>query len=323
MKNIKKNIIKKIYDELKMKTLKNITGNLGDIYETDDRYVCYVEQERLDWFYYKNKSRVLNLKGIDINDSENIKVKLDKPIYYVFEGIIFRNKLNFNAIHNPYIIFSNCIFNKSISSFFTQGTVKFKSNIYISNWYDMFLENNYLDIHHADSLIFEDDNILNMNKKNLDGKLGIDIKANNVAIRYSNVKITEPSVFYIKAKNLSIDYSIINVDKMIIEADNIHNTSYIKCKDLMIDNKNNDVINYIHADNILYNNVILKDEFEDSDKEENSTIDMDLVKKQELKLHILEILKKLKDECELIKKEELNKKEQELSSTEISKILKY
>lgn len=67
-----------------------LTGNLGKVVEDDERLVCYVQKGKCQ----KNKyDYTISCRGIEGRNKELAKLyQLDKPIYYVLDGLEFENK---------------------------------------------------------------------------------------------------------------------------------------------------------------------------------------------------------------------------------------
>ena len=108
MNNIKESISNKYREILKgyREILKRkFTGNLGKVEELDDRLICYVDGTKYTNFKYL-------CSGIMPNNKELAKkIGLDKPIYYVFDGIKFDCKeLLIKGINNCNVIIKNCKF---------------------------------------------------------------------------------------------------------------------------------------------------------------------------------------------------------------------
>ena len=83
---------------------------IGSIIESDDKFICKVEQEKVRWIrgalkgWHKNISdEVLEING------------LNKPIYYIFDGIEFKQALRISLENQrANLIFRNCTFKDGI-----------------------------------------------------------------------------------------------------------------------------------------------------------------------------------------------------------------
>lgn len=331
--DLRKKIVKNIYKIARLKMLKLITGNIGDITEEDDKIICKVSQKKLDRMYKKDRNLTLNLSGVHPGSEEYVNYKLNKPIYYVFDNITFSNTLRFYSNFNSNVIFKGCNFKKNIDIIRSNGEVRFEKNSYqnqSSYAYDESLfESKYnktekhemLYGRQINKIIFYKDSFTNNKSGAHPGHYGIDIEAKDVEIINSVIRIKKPGLCFIKTNNLKLDDTQIKCDELYIDSQKIESTdSSIVSKNVIIDNENKDLINKIYANTLIYNNVQLKDD--DLLDKEIVNIDKEKIAKQKLKLELLDRLKRLKKKCEEIKQEELEQKEQELNNEEISKILR-
>lgn len=131
------NILNKIerlkYERARTKFLTQITQNIGTIEEREDSIICYVKQDLLE----KNSKRVfyeLHCYGMNtVYDKSRELVnyyKLNKPVYYIFDGICFDTVVNIASSFSN-IIFKNCTFNLGIRIFFAD-TIILENNKYNS-----------------------------------------------------------------------------------------------------------------------------------------------------------------------------------------------
>ena len=333
--DLRKKIVKNIYKIARLKMLKIITGNLGDIIEEKDKFICKVSQKKLDRMYKKDRNLTLNLSGVNPASEEYVNYKLDKPIYYIFDNITFSNRLRFYSNFNSKVTFRGCCFKKNIDIIRSTGEVKFERNSFCnqsSYEYDKSLFKSKYDrkteIHEMlygrgiNKIIFEG-NFRNLKSEAHPGHYGIDIKANYVEIMESIVDIKKPGVFFIRANHLKFDNACIKCNELYIDSKNIDSyDSSIVSKNVIIDNENKDLINNIYANTIVYNNILLKDDnLLDGNhdivlSEVVVNVNEELVEKQNLRMELINRLKSLQKKCEEIKQEELEQKEQELNNEE-------
>ncbi|MBQ8892058.1 MAG: hypothetical protein IJ068_04255 [Bacilli bacterium] len=339
--DLRKKIVKNIYKIARWEMLKFITGNIGDIIEEDDKFICKVSQKKLDKMYKKDRDLTLNLSGVNPDSEYYTSYKLDKPIYYVFDNINFLNTLKFFSPFNSNVIFRECNFRKNIDILWASGEVKFERNSFCnqsSYEYDKSLFKSKYDRkteiyemlygRRINKIVFEG-NFRNLKSGAHPGHYGIDIQANDVKIMDSIVEIKKPGVCFIRANNLKFDNACIKCNELYIDSKNIYSCdSSIVAKNVIIDNENKDLINNIYANTIVYNNILLKDDnLLDGNhdvvlSEVVVNVDENLVEKQNLRMELINRLKSLQKKCEEIKQEELGQKEQELNNKEVSKILR-
>ena len=78
---------KGIYNLAREQVKKQLTRNLGKVIEEDDRLICYVNKHKCEKNIFTN---TFECSGITDNDRRIAKVyNLVKPIYYVFDGLVF------------------------------------------------------------------------------------------------------------------------------------------------------------------------------------------------------------------------------------------
>lgn len=92
MEKLRKKVIHKVYNIARQDYLERFVGNLGKIVEEDDKITVYATQELVN----KNGKKVyyeLMCNGMNTHyeKSRNIveKYKLNKPVYFIFDGIVF------------------------------------------------------------------------------------------------------------------------------------------------------------------------------------------------------------------------------------------
>ncbi len=100
------NIYDKIYELERNSVKKELTHNLGKVEELPDKLICYVKKSILK---SKGFNETLLCYGINFN---NVKLandyNLNKPIYYVFEGLERYNQmLNIDGCYEATIIINN------------------------------------------------------------------------------------------------------------------------------------------------------------------------------------------------------------------------
>ena len=123
----------KVYRKARENHLKRFISDIGKIIEEEDRIICYVKQKPLN--KYKENEGTYNLKLNDMDlITEGIKeiteeFKLNKPVYYIFDGIKFNTSLEITSIGTN-IIFRNCTFNKNINIYCDKEVI-FENNKFI------------------------------------------------------------------------------------------------------------------------------------------------------------------------------------------------
>ncbi len=135
--DISKKIERLKYERDRTKFLKRIIPRIGTIEESEDCIICYASQKLLE----KNAKRAyyeLHCNGMNtVYDKSRELVdyfKLNKPVYYIFDGICFDTVVNLSSIFSN-IIFRNCTFNTGIQISFAD-TITLENNRYIC-WTDL------------------------------------------------------------------------------------------------------------------------------------------------------------------------------------------
>ena len=113
MKNLLTNLKKSREEIKKANFLKRITNNLGNIVVKTDKIICYVDDKNLKTEYQKYVSYQLNLDKVPKKEITEYS-EYNKPIYYIFENIIFDKDIIIKSSQATNIIFKNCIFNEGI-----------------------------------------------------------------------------------------------------------------------------------------------------------------------------------------------------------------
>ena len=108
-KSIKETFVEIIRNYIK----KKITGNLGDVYETEDKLICYVDKKRLKKDKYGIK---ISCQGItEWNEQLATKYNLDKQVIYVVDGFVFKkDRVDIEGTNNCEIVIRNCNFYRGL-----------------------------------------------------------------------------------------------------------------------------------------------------------------------------------------------------------------
>ena len=230
--------------------------NLGKIVEEDDKFICYVNQKKID--KYNKKHNFLISGFYTINDGIRKKVNdlnLNKSVYYIFDNIKFTNKLSFCS-RSSHVIFKNCTFEEGIKIFFADDIV-FQNNKYLDYNFE---EHNdcFLKIKHINKLTFIDDNFANSYKHSK--SFDMDVIADRLELIDTNVSTQVLSK--ITAKKTIIKNSELNVNKLCLNSNSIdtdHSTITAK-ESVEIKNEEMDFDCYIESPLIIYDNVELSED---------------------------------------------------------------
>lgn len=103
-------LFKKVfYNVTRAYAKKYLTGNLGKVVEDDEKITCYVKRSK---FKKKDCHYTITCFGIGINEEKVAKaLKFNKPICYVIDGIdLKKNKVYISGYNNCEVIIKNCNF---------------------------------------------------------------------------------------------------------------------------------------------------------------------------------------------------------------------
>ena len=266
---------------------KYLVGNLGKVVEEDDKLICYVKKNKI-----KKEKYEYSIMCNGIEDKELAKTyKLDKPVYYVIEGInITDKKVYIYNYHNEdcNITIKNC---------------NFEFGFGIQAKCDCTLDNNHIRAFYLLMIDTKNLTIKNMDLTNEVALAGADLSiklgaAENINLINANIgkEKERAEVSMIAYKNIELINSTVNGKKVECDAKQQiitdDNSSLNATDKIIIKTDNIDKIN-ISCNTLVYNDNVIE-------QEENivGTIeykDDDLTNKR---LELINLLKNLKDICE-------------------------
>lgn len=319
MKHKKK---KKLYNAARDAYLRESICSIGRIVETDDRIICYVEQEALDKYKGNKPIYDLMLRGINVvtdglrETAESFG--LDKDVYYIFDGIKFDAGLKFTSRWCN-VTFKNCIFRKNV--YISWGNeITFENNKYRDHCNVYFLGNCFFSANRVKKLTFVNENFVNSYelKQYGDQVFGMKIDAREVEFVDSVVVCENTGGINIDAVSTRLEKSSfighdISIKSTIIKSSD---TSVIGKESVMIDNSNCDFDGEVKSPIMFYNGVDLSNK---SDEKIKVNIEEANLKVSRAKL-VLE-LRRIKDYCSLTNEEELQTIRDELNNQPIVKTL--
>lgn len=277
--------------------LRKSIANIGEIVEEEDKIVCNVSQELFDKYRRENMGQVLRLNGIGTflgnSDREALakNYNLEKPVYYIFDNIIFDPYLNFSS-QSTNIIFKNCTFYKGIS-IQEADNVTFENNIYLDYYSGYYYGGDcFLWGRNIKKLTFSSDNFRN-SEANHPTKFGMDIDCDVLEIKNTFFEVMDLGKVNINAKETIIKGSYIYVDKLDIDSDSIEtigNNFILALTSINIKNKDNNFIASVHSPVVIYNGI----DFAYKNGEMCKVIFIDK-KIRELKMQLLSILDFVKE----------------------------
>ena len=308
-----------LYKQLRKYYLKKITRNYGKIVEHENKIICYVKQNKINKGkqnkVFRHNFLLLNSVDFTLEDKKLIDYfKLDKPVYYIFDNITFKEGLTFYSI-NANVLFKNCSFYKGIE-IPNADTITFENNKYFCRFLMHHSRNSFF-YSRSKKLTFLNDHFFNNDKEHHPTKFGMNIETDILEICNTELNSEYPGNIVIEANKTIIKNSKIKAHELYLDSKKIDFlNSSITCKNgLIIENNECDKLKNIDSPIIIYNGV-------DLTSKKNETIEK---KELELKIEREKIIKKLKERkqhCEQLKIRELQKVETNFNNQTIDKVLK-
>ena len=272
----------------------NIT-NIGTIIETEDKIICKVEQNKLYNLIY-----TLGGWPLTISDEELANVYLNKPIYYIFDGIIFDKSLRINMKGDrANIIFKNCTF---VEEIYLENCidVEFENNTYKNEFSYYSNKKCFLFVDGIRKLTFRNDNFINsadadrvesFRLVNMPIKFGINV-TNAREVEFIDTKVEANFPTAINADRIRLDNSMLEGVEFGLSAKTIENKdSTIKATDgVIIDNQECDFIGTIESPIIFYNG-----EDVTNYSSQTTLISKDQVARRQMGVSLIDTLHKVKD----------------------------
>jgi len=306
---------KAIYNMIRNKLLKRMTNNLGEIIEEEDKIICNVsslkiQQQSQDFCYD------LVVRGNTIMDKEKMELyNLNKPVHFIIKYANFNSHLSIVASTTVDFTFENCKFNQELS-IKSAGNVVLKNNIYNTTSLYRFDNICFFTVN-ANTLTFEDDNFVNEFNRNRITKFGMNINVDSMKINKTNINIDKNGLdICIKAKKLDIKDSNIYCDDaiaIIVDEINTENSTVESKTSIEIVNKNNNNIMGFKSPQTIYNDI---------DVSKDSYITKESCQLTQLRYTLIDRLKEIRDFCEDMNIEQLEKKEQELENQNVYELIK-
>jgi len=299
---------KALYDVTRIYAKRYLTGNLGKVVEEDEKITCYVKRSKIK---KKDYHYTIACFGIGEEQEKVAKAfKLNKPICYVIDSIdLKKHKVNIFGYNNCEVIIKNCNFGLDLHIHVNGKCTLDNTNITTFSY--LSIGANELVIKNMDSeqirVVSSESNIrFGANDK-------IDVIDSNVGNKKKNIKVSFTATNGLNIANSSItgkevecESSVINVD----ESSSLTATDKVALK-----------ANDFNPININAPIIVLNGEEIANEKETvvfKKITDPLLLKRLEL----VNLLKRVKNECESINSEKVSEYKEELDVQPISKVLK-
>lgn len=322
IKNKAKN---KIYNELRSAYLRKSICNIGRIVETDDKIICYVEQEALDKYKEKRPIYDLMLRGMNVV-TEGIRettetFELDKEVEYIFDGIKFDSALKFSSTWCD-VTFKNCIFEKNIGIIWGKN-ITFENNKYKDHCDVYFYGNCFLSAGVIKKLTFINETFVNSSILSEYGYskpvFGMKIEAGEVEFIDSTIVCQNTGSVMIDAVKTRLENSIFIGDHFFIKSTSIKSSDTVITgkESVTIQNSNCDFDGEVKSKMIVYNGIELS-----AKSDEKVKVDVDEVKLRCQREKVIQELRRIRDYCLLVNEEKVQKVRDELNGKIVSKVLK-
>jgi len=299
---------KALYDVTRIYAKRYLTGNLGKVVEEDEKITCYVKRSKIK---KKDYHYTIACFGIGEEQEKVAKAfKLNKPICYVIDSIdLKKHKVYIFVYNNCEVIIKNCNFGLDLHIHVNGKCTLDNTNITTFSY--LLIGANELVIKNMNSeqirVVSSESNIgFGANDK-------IDVIDSNVGNKKKNIKVSFTATNGLNIANSSItgkevecESSVINVD----ESSSLTATDKVALK-----------ANDFNPININAPIIVLNGEEIANEKETvvfKKITDPLLLKRLEL----VNLLKRVKNECESINSEKVSEYKEELDVQPISKVLK-
>lgn len=303
------NIKQKLYTIIRNQLKRKFTNYLGRVVEEEDKLICYVNKRNCK----KNKFEyIIKCKGIEESNQELAKLyKLDKPICYIIDDLkTAKHRIYVFGYDDCEVIIRNCQFG-------------FDLNVHVNN--KCTIENthvqapsSYLSIG-ATNLIIKNMNIHNELSISLPLHIifgsaeSIEINNSNIGKENENTRVSIISNQVLTIKNSKVSGDAVKFAAKKITAD--------RNSDLIASEKVDLIAEDFNQINITCNNIIFNGEKIPEHKKSvvlEKTTDPLKIKRLEL----IDILKKVKFECEKVNEKKTTKYQESLNKQPISKTLR-
>lgn len=320
---LKKKISLKIYNEIRQQCLKEYICNIGKIVEEEDKIICYVNQKYVD--RYKGNKTLYKLRLNGINQiTEGIKetvekLKLNKPVYYIFDGIEFSLGLQITSLW-AHVIFRNCTFDKNIGIIYG-NEITFENNKYKDHCNTYFYGKCFLTADRVEKITFVNDNFFNSYDLKMygDQHFGMQIDAKEVEFINTKVEAEYPATINITAESTRIEKSELKAHEVYIDSQNIDfvDSSLVAQNGAIIENANHDFSGNIQSPIIFYNGIDIANTTSKTQK-----VNKDEAILKESREELIEKLRNLSNYCQQLNDKKLQCIKDKFNDQAIVKILK-
>lgn len=299
---------KVLYNITRPSAKKYITGNLGKVVEDDEKITCYVKKSKIK---KKDYHYTIACFGIGEEQEKVAKAfKLDKPICYVIDGIdLKKHKVYIFGYNNCEVIIKNCNFGLDLCIHVNGKCTLDNTNITTFSY--LSIGANELVIKNMDS---EQIRVISSNSNiGFCANDRIDIIDSNIGSQKKDIDVSFIATNELNIVNSNIVGKEVGCKSSTINAD--EKSSLIATDKVNLQTDDFNAIN-ISAPAIVLNG-------EETSNEKKSVVLQKITEPLALKrLELVNLLKKVKTQCENINSEKVLRFQEELNVQPVSKVLK-
>ena len=299
---------KALYNITRPSAMKYLTGNLGKVVEDDEKITCYVKRSKVK---KKDYHYTIACFGIGENQEKVAKAyNLNKPICYVIDGLKFKkHQVYIFGYNNCEVIIKNCDFGLGLHIHVNDKCTLDNTNITTFSY--LSIGANELVIKNVDSkqinAISSESNIY------FGADNRIEVIDSNIGCQNENINVSFLATNELNIVNSKIIGKEVECKSSTINADEKSSLTATDKVNLQADNFNS--IN-INAPTIVLNG-------DETSNEKKSVVLKKITEPLSLKrLELVNLLKKVKTQCENINEEKVLEYEEQINVQPVSKVLK-
>ena len=198
-----------------------------------------------------------------VTDGIKEKVKefgLDKPVYYIFDGINFNTAVKLVSRWAT-IVFKNCTFNKGINVLWCDNIV-FENNKYI-DWANIYFTSDiFMNINRVNELTFINEEFKNSYEytKIYDTNFGMRLNAKRLNITNCIFGDATTTRINITSEETRLYNSNLKAKEIHLNSESIksENSTFMASDGVEIDNQNSDFNSIVYAPIVFYNGIVLE-----------------------------------------------------------------
>lgn len=243
-----------------------------------DKVMFYIDNHYLDKL--SNKTDEYNFQFYSLNEeADNFEktkslfeyYQINKPFYYIIDGMNFNKKVVISANTPTTVVFRNCTFKEGIEIKNSDKLILNNNKYYCRGSYSFFENKHYLTGKNIDELTLINEDFNNKDySHHPTPNFGIYLETNKINIINTNIDtdgtiILEGKPYYLdtkgeiilKSKEMNISNSTIKSPNIYLESDNIKkdkNSTIESTQCIVIENKNQDMkLNNVKTPYLIYN----------------------------------------------------------------------